>query len=101
MRTTSAIEKRRAIYLQKDNGNLSHIQKARAAGAKNARQIADALNSEGVPGPTSPVWTESAVLRCLRRLKALELDCGSLPAHKARDRKYRHLVLSTLKGFRK
>jgi hypothetical protein len=84
MRTASAIAARRAEYDAKDKAILAHIGQARANGAKNARQIANELNSTGVPGPTNPIWTESAVLRCLRRLKARGLDRGSLTPHQAR-----------------
>src|SRR5690242_15901283 len=89
MKTASAIEARRATYSDKDRVNLIHIQGARASGAKNAREIAKFLNNGAVPGPTNATWTESAVLRCIRRLKALGLDEGSLPPAKARRNKGR------------
>jgi hypothetical protein len=84
MKTASAIAKRRSQYRDRDADSLPHIQDARADGAKNARQIAHILNSRSVPAPTNETWTESAVLRCLRRLKAMGLDAGSPPPHRAR-----------------
>src|SRR4051812_12908674 len=84
MKTASAVARRRLYYRERDRDSLPHIQDARADGAKNARQLAHILNERGVAGPTNANWTESAVLRCLRRLKAMGLDAGSPPPHRAR-----------------
>jgi hypothetical protein len=84
MKTAAAIAKRRSQYRDRDTDSLPHIQDARADGAKNAGQIAHILNAKGVSGPTNDTWTESAVLRCLRRLKAMGLDAGSPSPHRAR-----------------
>ena len=87
MKTAAAIAKRRSQYRDKDMDCLPHIKDARADGAKNARQIAHILNTKGVSGPTNDNWSQSAVLRCLRRLKAMGLDAGSPSPQSARAMK--------------
>jgi hypothetical protein len=86
-RTAQATAARRADYDEKIIPVAVHIQAARAAGAKNAADFAAYLNPRGIHAPKHKEWTESAVLRCLARLKALGLDEGSLPAHKAREQR--------------
>jgi hypothetical protein len=102
MKTAAAIDMRRSHYRDRDADSLQHIKAARADGAKNARQIAHYLNSKGVPGPTNKTWTESAVLRCLRRLKAQGLDAGSLSPYRARVKKVTRMPGTGMTGaFRK
>ncbi len=85
MRTARATASRQATYDGRTKGALAPIKAARAAGAKNAGQLAVYLNSNQVHAPNNEQWTVSAVLRCLRRLKALGLDRGSLTPHEARS----------------
>ena len=87
-KTHAATASRRAAYLTAIKSAVAAIQLARNSGAKNAREFAAFPNSNGVPAPTKGEWSESAVLRCLKRLKALKLDVGSNEAHSAR-RKFR------------
>ena len=76
-RTLRATAVRRTEYKKKITAALPQIRAARAAGAKCARDFVRELNSHGVPAPNHATWTESAVLRAFRRLKALKLDEGS------------------------
>lgn len=84
MKTASATKARMAIYDHAIRAALPRIQSARAVGVKNAAQIAEYLDANGVFAPTNACWTVDAVLRCLRRLKSLGLDMGSLPPQCAR-----------------
>ncbi len=86
MRTETATAVRRAHYEAAIRIALPHINAARKEGAKCARHLANYLNNHDVEPPHNSVWTESAVLRCLRRLKQLGLDQGSNPFWIARTR---------------
>lgn len=83
-KTLSACASRRAKYLASIKSALPAIHAARQEGAKNAREFAAYLNSNAIPAPSNKEWSESAVLRCLRRLRALKLDVGSNLASNAR-----------------
>ena len=88
MRTGNATAARRANYNMGVFAALPHIRSARSVGAKCAEAIAEFLNSKQIAARMSEQWTCHAVLRCLRRLKVVALDKGSLLPSAARSRRY-------------
>ena len=99
MRTSKATTARREQYDVAARAALPHIQAARAAGAKCARDFAAHLNGSTVPGPTNGSWSESAVLRCLRHLRKLGLDEGSEPFWIARTKRPRGRRISAAEAM--
>jgi hypothetical protein len=84
MRTRNATAARMARYDSIARAALPHIEAARTLGIKNARGFAAYLNANCVAAPSGSDWTDSAVLRFLRKLKDLGLDSGSLRPQQAR-----------------
>lgn len=73
-----------AVYEARIKTARPFIMLARAAGAKNADQIAACLNKMKVPAPFTKTWKVHTVLNALKRLWQLGLDNGSLPPSEAR-----------------
>ena len=84
--TVTAMNNRKAKYVERITAALPFIREARAAGLRNASQFAAYLSQNGVPAATGGTWTDDAVHRALKRLKALGLDQGSLHAVLARKK---------------
>jgi len=99
MRTAAATATRTARYDLAVQSAIPHIEAARTLGAKCAEIFASYLNDCSVPAPSGSKWTKDAVLRVLRRAKALGIDKGSSPPASCKTRQGRGMPAKFSEAF--